>query len=116
MKILRLMLIVGLLTGCTIKNHAIRGAVNGAIGGPVLMLNVNNHDGYLDDQDPTNVGGNFAHIWMSIGFCGSGNPILCGAWLGSNAIFGAVMTHHHFKKLEDWKKNHPGEKRGYRYP
>ena len=88
--------------GCTIKNHAVRGALNGVIGGPIVINNINKHDGYVDDQDPVNIGGNFVHIWMSIGFCH--NPILCGAWLGSNAILGATLTHYHFKKLEKQEK------------
>lgn len=91
-------------TGCTIKNHALRGALNGVIGGPVVMDNINKHDGYVDDQDPNNIGGNFIHIWMSIGFCH--NPVLCGAWLGSNAVLGAAMTHYHFKKKAEREKRY----------
>ena len=100
-RIILIFLAVG-LSGCTVKNHAIRGALNGVIGGPVVMDNINKHDGYVDDQDPVNIGGNFIHIWMTIGFCH--NPIFCGAWLGSNAVLGAVLTHRHFKKLEKQEK------------
>ena len=98
MKPISLILLLLALSGCAIKNNALRGALNGVIGGPVVMDNINKHDGYVDDQDWVNISGNFIHIWMSIGFCH--NPVLCAGWLGSNAILGATMTHYHFKKLE----------------
>lgn len=102
-KLILILVIVG-LGGCTIKNHILRGAVNGVLAGPVVVDNINEHDGYVDDQDPRNLSGSFVHDWMLAGFCFTGNPIMCGAFLGSNAILGAIMTHHHFKKLEKKEK------------
>lgn len=96
MKTISLLLAVCLVSGCTIKNNALRGAVAGVIYGPAGVNTLNEgdriNDGSLNGAFPEFIHG--SAVLISFVF----NPVVGGIYLGFNAFYGGFETHYHFKR------------------
>lgn len=87
------------LNGCVIQNHALRGAANGIIGGPISVVEINNLDGVVPEESAILTAGIFMHMLAAVGLCFTG-PIGCVGYFAGSAAFGAISTPFHYSKSE----------------